>query len=667
MPSPGDGSGMLDLDQIRSSLIRQEETIIFALIERAQFCQNAATSELNHPAFTKVLNDSVRTFLDHMLLEHERLHASVRRYTAPEEHAFFPSKLPAPSLDTLPTSVVLHPNAINVNDQIKAIYLTRIVPSVCPPGDDTQYGSATLCDITVLQALSKRIHYGKFVAESKFRSQPEEYTRLIQARDADGIMELLTNAAVEAKLLRRVHAKASAYGQDIEGAPGERSTQPAYKVDPELIVALYRDHIIPLTKEVEVLYLLERLGGCHVAHADARSRRAAEAHFSSKAPAPGLAQAVTHVPCTGVSAALATVLSGKVCARRSERARPSARGAAARRLARVRALPSPPRGADRPPTPRRPPSGALRRRAPHRRDGRAGRTHVPPARHRRAARVRGRARGRRAAAAGEQVGRAAVRGAQGVRPTAAPRPPGGVAVVHRARGAGGGAARARGCGRRARRRHGEAAARARPRPPPVPRPVSRAPAQRRAQAAPHMRSATPARPRAARRPATQAAVLCSRVDAEALSATVLAENVPRPAYAFSRFLVVSSSPQALATGMVRARAKTIASRVPPHPPLKPPSPRAAPLPRPRTGACSISRCLTPRAPSRACSRCSRSAASTSRTFTRTRTRWAVAQRCASLPNVAATRAKRGSSRRSSTSARAQTPCDASAASSRRQL
>lgn len=47
------------------------------------------------------------------------------------------------------------------------------------------------------QALSKRVHYGKFVAEAKFLASREEYGRLIRQRDAEGIMRLLTNEAVE--------------------------------------------------------------------------------------------------------------------------------------------------------------------------------------------------------------------------------------------------------------------------------------------------------------------------------------------------------------------------------------------------------------------------------------------------------------------------------------
>lgn len=47
------------------------------------------------------------------------------------------------------------------------------------------------------QALSKRIHYGKFVAEAKFLAQREEYSALIAKGDAQGLMRLLTNEEVE--------------------------------------------------------------------------------------------------------------------------------------------------------------------------------------------------------------------------------------------------------------------------------------------------------------------------------------------------------------------------------------------------------------------------------------------------------------------------------------
>jgi hypothetical protein len=45
--------------------------------------------------------------------------------------------------------------------------------AIATPGDDGNYGSAATLDVLALQALSKRIHYGKFVAEAKFRWAPQ--------------------------------------------------------------------------------------------------------------------------------------------------------------------------------------------------------------------------------------------------------------------------------------------------------------------------------------------------------------------------------------------------------------------------------------------------------------------------------------------------------------
>lgn len=39
-----------------------------------------------------------------------------------------------------------------------------------------------------------------FVAESKFRSDEQLYTGLIRARDAEGLMQAITDAPVEAKV-----------------------------------------------------------------------------------------------------------------------------------------------------------------------------------------------------------------------------------------------------------------------------------------------------------------------------------------------------------------------------------------------------------------------------------------------------------------------------------
>jgi chorismate mutase len=290
----------MSLDSIRSSLIRQEETIIFALIERAQYRHNpsvykkGALGTLGGSPPGSKPTDEEMSFLEWMLTGTEALHYAVRRYTSPEEHAFFPEQLPSTKvLEELeyPDDLLSSKGGasdVNFNPILLRKYIEVIVPAITHSGDDEQHGSSVLADIAVLQALSRRVHYGKFVAESKYLADPEGYHKLVDAGDAEGVMKLLTNEAVEAKVLRRARLKAATYGTEpllaslppIESQTEEASIVAAAaasavvaaleamgsngttekKVCPRQVESIYRDIIIPLTKDVEVAYLFRRCG-----------------------------------------------------------------------------------------------------------------------------------------------------------------------------------------------------------------------------------------------------------------------------------------------------------------------------------------------------------------------------------------------------------------------
>jgi len=236
------------LCNVRSVLIRLEETIIFALIERAQFAANPIVYRPDAVGHVTG-GESLVGFL---LRETERIHAKMRRYTSPDENPFF-SDLPEPILPPLYyRENPLRPNAVNINAVIRQTYESDIVPYICRAGDDGQYGSSAVCDVACLQALSKRIHYGKFVAESKYQAHPDVYQRLIGDRDTVGITNQITEAVTEAKVLERVRLKAETYGQDIGGDAMQMN------IDAARVVDVYARWIIPLTKRVELEYLLAR-------------------------------------------------------------------------------------------------------------------------------------------------------------------------------------------------------------------------------------------------------------------------------------------------------------------------------------------------------------------------------------------------------------------------
>lgn len=198
--------------------------------------------------------------MDFVLERSEHAHALVRRYQSPDEYAFS-KNLPDPIIEALEYPALIRADGVNVNDKIKDFYLHDILPALLTSHKDLgekkeNYGSAAVCDVECLQALSRRIHFGKFVAEVKFLSDVPKYTKMIQERDVAGLERGITNAAVEKQVLARLEKKAINYGRDpldVDGsmAPG--------KVDVKTVVAMYENYVIPLTKEVEIEYLLRRL------------------------------------------------------------------------------------------------------------------------------------------------------------------------------------------------------------------------------------------------------------------------------------------------------------------------------------------------------------------------------------------------------------------------
>jgi len=250
----------LDLANIRFQLIRLEDTVLFHIIERVQFPYNET---IYIPGAIEIPGSDL-SFSEWVLREQEAMQSKIRRYQSPDEYPFFPDAMQTPILKELRYPKILWDNDVNVNAELKRRYVKNILPAACAKfGREERaeaqenYGSAATADVNCLQALSRRIHFGKFVAESKFKSAPEKFVALIKAHDTKGIDDAITNAAVEKQVLERLRLKANTYGQDpnFSGEGGE------HKVDVDAVVAMYKDHVIPLTKIVEVDYLMQRLKG----------------------------------------------------------------------------------------------------------------------------------------------------------------------------------------------------------------------------------------------------------------------------------------------------------------------------------------------------------------------------------------------------------------------
>lgn len=129
--------------------------------------------------------------------------------------------------------------------------------------------------------------FARVYNDNRYRSDPDGYQKLVDAGDAEGVMRLLTNEKVEKQVLKRSRLKAAAYGTEPMMIPSSSENDETGmvaaaaatavvatmdslrhpikrgkqgKVDPDVIEAVYRDIIIPMTKDVEVAYLFKRCG-----------------------------------------------------------------------------------------------------------------------------------------------------------------------------------------------------------------------------------------------------------------------------------------------------------------------------------------------------------------------------------------------------------------------
>ncbi|RPJ03756.1 MAG: chorismate mutase [Spirochaetaceae bacterium] len=240
----------LDLAAIALRLEGLEETIIYHLIERIQFLRNSIVYTAGKSGFD---GEPDRSLLDIRLLYHEKMDSAFGRFAVPEERPFTPG-LPEPrrkvNLPDYP--IVLEDfNSINLTSKIKHAYID-LLPEICQEGDDGQYGSSVEHDVYALQAISRRIHFGAlFVAESKYQDNPDLFRKMTNASDQTGIIKALTREEVERKIISRVREK-------MEIVQSTANPEIRVLIDPDLVVRFYKDTVIPLTKEGELLYLLSR-------------------------------------------------------------------------------------------------------------------------------------------------------------------------------------------------------------------------------------------------------------------------------------------------------------------------------------------------------------------------------------------------------------------------
>lgn len=131
----------------------------------------------------------------------------------------------------------------DVEEKLFSFYFSKILFENCA-NKDLDVSSILAKDLNLLSLVTERLLLGISVAQAKFQSEPELYQKLAKENNKKEIMRKLTNSEVEEKILFRIEEKAKQLN----------FLNPDFK--PEVAVVFYRDCIIPLTKEIELDYLL---------------------------------------------------------------------------------------------------------------------------------------------------------------------------------------------------------------------------------------------------------------------------------------------------------------------------------------------------------------------------------------------------------------------------
>lgn len=245
------------LAAVAAQLEGLEETIIHRIIDRAQFATNPEAYEAGTSGFTG--DPPPLESLFHLRLRaQEEMDAAFGRYHVPEERPFHRDLPAARRTVSVPPSdlVISDLETINLTAMIAERWLAWL-PRFCPSGSDGQYGSAVEHDVAAIQAIGRRVHFGALhVGERKYQADPErisDLAHLAAAGDREPLLDAITRREVERAIEQRVAQKTEEIQQSYTSGVRRR-------IDRTAVANLFLTVIIPLTKEGEIRYLIQRAG-----------------------------------------------------------------------------------------------------------------------------------------------------------------------------------------------------------------------------------------------------------------------------------------------------------------------------------------------------------------------------------------------------------------------
>ena len=223
----------LQLSDLRIKLDQTTERIVSRLKDRSRF-------KLNKPVY---LADAITiagrigiSFLEFALEGLEQYHATLGRYNYPDQHPLVSSHLSPISVTRERIDSQISKVQIDLRADIISFYV-KLLHELCQDAEDAAtFGETAYVDADLIELLNERINLGRYVAESKLRTDPA----IAEIRDTDLLTERLREHTREKQVLQKARLIALRYDLDL-------------KVAEKLF-----SWIIQETVKVEVAYLRKR-------------------------------------------------------------------------------------------------------------------------------------------------------------------------------------------------------------------------------------------------------------------------------------------------------------------------------------------------------------------------------------------------------------------------
>jgi chorismate mutase len=220
----------LNLHDLRTKINQMTERIVSRLKDRSRYVLNDAVYRRDA---IPIEGRTGISFFEFALEQLEQYHASLGRYKFPDQHQLTTITLQSPVQRWSPPSPIRQVD-IELKDEIIAFY-SLILRDLCREGDDpTTYGETVYCDADLIILLHERINIGRFVAESKFQTDPS-FSTVVENR-----------AALRARLRQPKREQTV-----IDNA---RKIALNYDLNPDVVERCFR-WLITKTLEVEIDYL----------------------------------------------------------------------------------------------------------------------------------------------------------------------------------------------------------------------------------------------------------------------------------------------------------------------------------------------------------------------------------------------------------------------------